>query len=191
MSQSGGGKETWASRVGVILAVTGSAVGLGNFLRFPGLAAQYEGGAFMVPYFIALLVLGLPLAWGEWAMGRFGGRHGYNSSPGIYRSICRHNAAAYLGVLGMIVPVVIYMYYVLIESWCLGYAWYYRQRPDGRDRPQARQLGAGGAGQQTALRRPLHARSPAQAPTAPHWAVRPSFLWRCASCLTSCSSIAD
>ncbi len=125
MSQAKGTRETWGTRIGVILAVTGSAVGLGNFLRFPGLAAEYEGGAFMIPYFVALIVLGLPLAWGEWAMGRFGGRHGYNSSPGIYRAICGHKAAAYFGVLGMIVPVAIYMYYVLIESWCLGYAWYY------------------------------------------------------------------
>lgn len=118
-------KERWGTRIGVILAVAGSAVGLGNFLRFPGLASQYEGGAFMVPYFIALFVLGLPLAWGEWAMGRFGGRHGYNSSPGIYRSIWRTKASPYLGVLGMLVPVVIYMYYVLIESWCLAFAWFY------------------------------------------------------------------
>jgi neurotransmitter:Na+ symporter, NSS family len=117
--------ESWGSRIGVILAVMGSAVGLGNFLRFPGLAAQYEGGAFMIPYFVALLLLGLPLAWGEWAMGRFGGRHGYNSAPGIYRAICRHKSAAYIGVLGLLVPVVIYMYYVLIESWCLAYAWFY------------------------------------------------------------------
>jgi len=140
----GGNKESWASRVGVILAVTGSAVGLGNFLRFPGLAAQYEGGAFMVPYFIALLVLGLPLAWGEWAMGRFGGRHGYNSSPGIYRSICGRNVGAYLGVLGMIIPVVIYMYYVLIESWCLGYAWYYLSGHMAEIGQTARELGGSG-----------------------------------------------
>ncbi len=118
-------RERWGTRIGVILAVTGSAVGLGNFLRFPGLAASYEGGAFMVPYFAALFLLGLPLAWAEWAMGRFGGRHGHNSTPGIYRAICGHKAAAYFGVLGMIVPVIIYMYYVLIESWCLGYAFYY------------------------------------------------------------------
>ncbi|MCX7887459.1 MAG: sodium:calcium symporter, partial [Verrucomicrobiae bacterium] len=58
-------KEGWATRIGVILAVTGSAVGLGNFLRFPGKAAQYEGGAFMIPYFIALFLLGLPIAWAE------------------------------------------------------------------------------------------------------------------------------
>jgi SNF family Na+-dependent transporter len=121
MSQPGS-KEAWTSRLGVILAVTGSAVGLGNFLRFPGLAAKYDGGAFMIPYFIALLLLGLPIAWVEWAMGRYGGARGYNSSPGIYRAIWKNRAAPYAGVLAMVIPVMIYMYYVYIEGWCLAYS---------------------------------------------------------------------
>jgi SNF family Na+-dependent transporter len=116
------GKETWGTRIGVILAVTGSAVGLGNFLRFPGLAAKYDGGAFMVPYFLAFLLLGLPIAWVEWSMGRYGGSRGFNSSPGIYRLIWPSKAAPYFGVLSMIVPVMIYMYYVYVEAWCLAYA---------------------------------------------------------------------
>ena len=49
--------EGWSTRIAVILAVTGSAVGLGNFLRFPGLAAKYDGGVFLIPYFVALLLL--------------------------------------------------------------------------------------------------------------------------------------
>lgn len=118
-------KESWGSRIGIILAVTGSAVGLGNFLRFPGTAVQYEGGAFMIPYFLALVLLGLPIAWCEWAMGRYGGSKGYHSCPGIFRAIWKHPAAPYFGMLGLLVPVVIYMYYVFIESWCLGYAWHY------------------------------------------------------------------
>lgn len=117
--------QAWSSRLGVILAVTGSAVGLGNFLRFPGLAAKYEGGAFMVPYFVSLLLLGLPLAWAEWAMGRRGGAAGYHSCPGIFRVLWKWKGAPYVGVFGLIVPVMIYMYYVIIESWCLGYAWKY------------------------------------------------------------------
>ena len=116
--------ERWGTRIGVILAVMGSAVGLGNFLRFPGQAAQFEGGMFMIPYFIALLILGIPLAWSEWSMGRFGGSRGFNSSPGIYRTIWRNPAAPYGGVISMTVPVIIYMYYVFIEGWCLAYAWY-------------------------------------------------------------------
>lgn len=119
------GHENWSGKIGVILAVTGSAVGLGNFLRFPGLAAKYDGGTFMIPYFVALLLLGLPLAWAEWSMGRCGGTRGFHSTPGIFRALWKNPAAPYLGVLGLIVPVVIYMYYVFIESWCLGYAWHY------------------------------------------------------------------
>ena len=63
MSERSG--EQWGSRIGVILAVAGSAVGLGNFLRFPGNAASHGGGAFMLPYFISLLILGIPLVLGR------------------------------------------------------------------------------------------------------------------------------
>lgn len=111
--------------MGVILAVAGSAVGLGNFLRFPGLAAKYGGGAFMIPYFISLILLGIPICWCEWTLGRYGGNRGFNSAPGIFRVLTLSGKSMYFGVLGIIVPLVIYMYYVFIESWCLAYAWYY------------------------------------------------------------------
>lgn len=115
-------KESWNSQLGVILAVSGSAVGLGNFLRFPGQAAEYGGGAFMLAYFIAFLLIGLPICWAEWAMGRYGGQAGFNSSPGIFNYITRRPSFKYLGVIGVLIPVIIYMYYVCIEAWCLGYA---------------------------------------------------------------------
>jgi SNF family Na+-dependent transporter len=118
-------KEAWGSRLGIILAVAASAVGLGNFLRFPGQAVQNGGGAFMIPYFVALLLLGIPLGWAEWTMGRYGGLRGFNSAPGIYSVIWRHPLAKYFGGVALLVPVVICMYYVVIEAWCLGYAWYY------------------------------------------------------------------
>lgn len=114
--------ERWGSRIGVILAVMGSAIGLGNFLRFPGLAAKYDGGHFMVPYFIALVLLGLPIAWTEWSMGRMGGEKGFHSTPGIFRELLHKKFGSYIGVIGLIVPMGIYMYYVYIESWCLYYA---------------------------------------------------------------------
>jgi SNF family Na+-dependent transporter len=120
-----GSSEQWATRIGVILAVAGSAVGLGNFLRFPGQAAQNGGGAFMLPYFISLLLLGIPLCWAEWTMGRHGGAKGFNSAPGIYSVIWPHRLAKYFGALALLIPLVIYMYYVVIEAWCLGYAWDY------------------------------------------------------------------
>jgi NSS family neurotransmitter:Na+ symporter len=121
-NSSAGGSEQWASRIGVILAVAGSAVGLGNFLRFPGNAAQNGGGAFMVPYFISLLVLGIPLCWAEWTMGRYAGIRGFNSAPGVYSVIWRNRLAKYLGSIALLIPLTIYMWYVLVEAWCLGYA---------------------------------------------------------------------
>jgi SNF family Na+-dependent transporter len=115
-------QEAWGSRLGVIMAVAGSAVGLGNFLRFPGLAAQYGGGAFMIAYAISFLIIGLPIGWAEWAMGRYAGSLGYNSAPGAFACIVRSRWAKFAGIIGVIVPVVIYMYYVIIEAWCIGYA---------------------------------------------------------------------
>jgi NSS family neurotransmitter:Na+ symporter len=106
------------------MAVAGSAVGLGNFLRFPGLAAQYGSGAFMIAYFISLLILGIPICWAEWTLGRHAGQRGFHSSPGIFYALIKHPTGKYIGVIGVIVPVMIYMYYVYIEAWCLGYAWY-------------------------------------------------------------------
>ena len=118
-------RETWNTRVGVILAVTGSAVGLGNFLRFPGVAAEQGGGVFMIPYIIAFLLLGLPIAWVEWSLGRHGGRQGYNSLAGIFFKIGRHRGSPYLGVFGLLLPVMVYCYYIYVVGWCLAYAWYY------------------------------------------------------------------
>jgi len=76
----------------------------------------------MIAYFISLIILGIPICWVEWTMGRYGGLRGLHSCPGILQSIVKHPVAKYLGVLGIIIPVVIYMYYVYIEAWCLGYA---------------------------------------------------------------------
>ncbi|HRP69184.1 MAG TPA: sodium-dependent transporter [Turneriella sp.] len=116
-------RDEWGGRLGIILAVTGSAVGLGNFLRFPGLAAKYGGGTFMIPYLIAFLILGLPVAYVEWSLARYGGQRGFHSAPGIFSVLWPKKISPYLGVLGLIVPVGIYMYYVFIEAWCLYYAW--------------------------------------------------------------------
>lgn len=108
--------------MGAILAVAGSAVGLGNFLRFPGQAAEYGGGAFMIAYFLAFLFLGLPICWAEWTLGRTAGRYGVHSAPGLFHLFVGGRLGKFFGVIGVVVPVVIYMYYVVIEAWCLGYA---------------------------------------------------------------------
>ncbi len=118
-------KEYWSSRIGIILAVMGSAIGLGNFLRFPGLAARYGGASFLIPYIIAVIILGLPLVWAEWSLGRMGGQKGYHSSPGIFHALWKKPFAPYIGVIGLIIPMGIFMYYIFIEAWCLYYAYEY------------------------------------------------------------------
>ncbi len=116
-------KENWGSQLGVILAVAGSAVGLGNFIRFPGQAAMNGGGAFMIPYFISFLIIAIPIACSEWALGRAGGRRGFNSVPGIY-SLAAHGRKswAYIGAIGAYIPLCISMYYLFVEAWCLAFS---------------------------------------------------------------------
>lgn len=115
-------RESWGSRLGIILAVAGSAIGLGNFLRFPVQAASNGGGAFMIPYFVSLLLLGIPLALVEWTIGRYGGSKGHGAAPAILNELCpRTKYIKYIGVLGVLGPLVIFFYYAYIESWLLGY----------------------------------------------------------------------
>ncbi len=115
-------RERWGSRIGVILAVAGSAVGLGNFLRFPVQAAQNGGGAFLIPYFVSLLLLGIPLMLTEWTLGRYGGKHGYGTAPSIFAVATRNHFLKYFGVIGIIGPTIIFIWYTYIESWLLGFA---------------------------------------------------------------------
>jgi neurotransmitter:Na+ symporter, NSS family len=118
-------RENWGSKIGVILAVSGSAVGLGNFLRFPVQAASHGGGAFMIPYFIAFLVLGIPVAWVEWTIGRYGGRHGHGSAPGVYHIISGGKRwAKYLGVFAILGPLGLLFYYLYVEGWTLAYSFF-------------------------------------------------------------------
>lgn len=114
---------TWNSRLGAVLAVAGSAVGFGNFLRFPGLAAQYGGGSFMIAYFCAFIFLGIPLCWVEWAIGRRAGFLGGHSCASALMLISRHPLWKYLGVLGVMTPLSISMYYMYLEGWTLGYCY--------------------------------------------------------------------
>lgn len=116
-------RQTWGSKLGIIMAVAGSAVGLGNFLRFPVQAANNGGGAFIIPYFVSLLLLGIPLMWIEWALGRYGGGFEHGTAPGIFHSILEKNRfIKYFGVIGIFGPLVILVYYIYIESWTLGYS---------------------------------------------------------------------
>jgi neurotransmitter:Na+ symporter, NSS family len=117
-------KEAWGSRVGLVLAMAGNAVGLGNFLRFPVQAVQNGGGAFIIPYLVCFLLMGIPLLWVEWSMGRFGGKHGHHSTPFILDSMDKKALWKYVGVFGIFTNLAVAAYYCYLESWTLSYAFH-------------------------------------------------------------------
>ena len=114
-------KEGWGSRTGLILAMAGNAVGLGNFLRFPVQAVQNGGGAFILPYLICFLLMGIPLLFTEWSIGRFGGKSGNHSTPYILDSMSSKPIWKYIGVFGIFTNIAVVAYYTYIESWTLIY----------------------------------------------------------------------
>ncbi len=116
--------ERWGTRIGLVLAVAGNAVGLGNFLRFPAQAAQNGGGAFLIPYLVSFLLMGLPLLWMEWAIGRHGGQFGHHSAPGMLDRMGKASWLKYLGVFGLFTNLTVAAYYCYIESWALAYVWH-------------------------------------------------------------------
>jgi SNF family Na+-dependent transporter len=114
-------KESWGSRTGLILAMAGNAVGLGNFLRFPVQAVQNGGGAFILPYLICFVLMGIPLLFVEWSIGRFGGISGNHSTPYILDSMSKKTIWKYIGVFGIFTNIAVVAYYTYIESWTFMY----------------------------------------------------------------------
>ncbi|MFH1121090.1 MAG: sodium-dependent transporter [Bacteroidota bacterium] len=114
-------KEAWGSRVGLVLAMAGNAVGFGNFLRFPVQAVQNGGGAFIIPYLVSFLLMGIPLLFIEWSSGRFGGKFGHHSTPFILQSMDKRWLWKYVGVFGIFSNIAIAAYYCYIESWTMSY----------------------------------------------------------------------
>ena len=122
-------RGNWGSKVGLILAMAGNAVGLGNFWRFPYVAASNGGGAFMIPYFFALIVIGMPLMMVEWSIGRYGGKYGHGTmGPIMYlqaKQAMTPKKAIIVGSLsGMIafgVTILVNSYYNQLIGWSLGY----------------------------------------------------------------------
>jgi SNF family Na+-dependent transporter len=117
-------KDSWGSRVGLVLAMAGNAVGLGNFLRFPVQAIQNGGGSFIIPYLVCFLLMGLPLLFVEWSSGRFGGKSGNHSTPFIFDSMSKQSIWKYVGVFGIFTNLAVAAYYCYLESWTLAYVYH-------------------------------------------------------------------
>ncbi|SCE03423.1 sodium-dependent transporter [Streptomyces sp. JL1001] len=108
-------REQWATRAGFLLAAIGSAVGLGNIWRFPAIAYDNGGGAFLLPYLIALLTAGIPLLIMEYAVGRK-----YRlSPPAALRRMARPAEA--IGWWQVVISFVIATYYAVIIAWAVRY----------------------------------------------------------------------
>ena len=109
-------REQWSSTLGFILASVGSAVGIGNIWRFPYIVGANGGGAFLVPYLIAVFLFGLPLMVLELAIGRSTG----TSVISAFRSIRQRFTAA--GLVIVAVASLVLGYYLVITGWVLAYA---------------------------------------------------------------------
>lgn len=114
-------QQAWGTRVGLILAMAGNAVGFGNFLRFPVQAIQNGGGAFIIPYLVSFLLMGIPLLFIEWSIGRYGGQFGNHSTPFMMNSMDKRRMWKYVGVFGIFSNLGIAAYYCYLESWTMSY----------------------------------------------------------------------
>jgi neurotransmitter:Na+ symporter, NSS family len=107
-------RETWQTHMGMIFAMIGTAVGLGNIWRFPYLCGKYGGGAFMIPYLIILLGAGIFAVMCEWVLGRYTRRE----SLGAFEKI-GFPAGRKIGAWGIVGPFFLYSYYAVITAWVL------------------------------------------------------------------------
>ena len=110
-------RENFGSRAAVIMAMAGSAIGLGNIWRFPYLAGENGGAAFIIIYIVFTLILSLPIFLAESVLGR---RSGTNSRAAI-SSLIPGRAGRWLGMLTVITPLWIVSYYSVVGGWSLDY----------------------------------------------------------------------
>jgi len=115
VSGSAGGRAVWNSKLGFILAASGSAIGLGNIIFFGANAYRFGGGAFYVPYFVALLVLGIPMMIVELGLGVTQ----RSALPGaMYKTTGKHGE--FWGWWSLLNAMIIAMYYITILAWVAG-----------------------------------------------------------------------
>lgn len=116
--ETGLSRQRWSSKMIFLFAAIGSAVGLGNVWRFPYLAGKYGGGAFLIPYLIMLVVLGVPLLIMEFAIGQ----RMQLGAVGSFRKI-RHKLAG-IGLGAVLCGFVVCSYYAVIMAWSVLYCTY-------------------------------------------------------------------
>lgn len=106
-------RERFSSRMAFIFAAVGSAVGFGNVWRFPALAASYGGGAFFIPYIIALLLIGIPIIFLEISLGQLW----QTGDFGVFRSF--HKRMGGVGVSSIACGYIVVTYYSMLIAWVL------------------------------------------------------------------------
>lgn len=111
-------REHWGSRLGFILAASGSAVGLGNIWKYPHMAGENGGAAFTVIYLICILLVGLPIVIAEFVIGR----KTQLSPVGAFKTLAPNTNWKYVGVLGVCAAFVILSFYGVVGGWTLRYA---------------------------------------------------------------------
>lgn len=111
----------WGSRWTFILAATGSAVGLGNIWKFPYIAGENGGGAFVLVYLACILAVGIPVMMAEVMLGRMGRMSPVNTMSKITRELGLHGFWHSIGWLGVGAGLLILSYYSVIAGWALNY----------------------------------------------------------------------
>lgn len=113
--------ETWSSKSAFILAAVGAAVGLGNIWRFPFIAGQNGGGAFVLVYIGFVLLLGIPIITAELAMGRRGQQSAVVTMSKLARENNRSQGWQVIGWLSILIPILGLTYYSVVASWAIDY----------------------------------------------------------------------
>jgi NSS family neurotransmitter:Na+ symporter len=111
-------RERWTSRASFIMASIGAAIGLGNVWRFPYICYENGGGAFLIPYFVALFTAGIPLMILEYGLGR----RMQAGAPTAFAKVGKR--VEWVGWLSLMVVMLIFLYYPVIMAWCVDYIGY-------------------------------------------------------------------
>ena len=111
----------WSSRLTFILAVTGSAIGLGNIWKFPYIAGENGGGAFVLIYLVCIFIIGFPIMVSEIMLGRRGRRNPITSMKILGQEEQGNDAWKYVGLIGLMAGFIILSYYSVIAGWTLHY----------------------------------------------------------------------